>query len=465
MSPNLDGFLVERSRLDPVTFAALAVRDERSGAAVRLAPHHVAMQRAWASEERTVSIAPSEFGKSVQLAAHLAWRVGRDPSLRIGLLSATREQAVRLLRLVSIAMRGEAFARAFPSVRVERATADELSVSGRPATMKDANVLAAAFDLSSMLGARFDLAACDDVVTRESTRTAGSRDSAWQAFLAVTASRLSPGGSIHVVNTAEHSDDIPHRLGALPGWTLRRFAALDAEGAPTWPERWPLARVEARRAELGPIGFRRAMLCEPLDAASLAFPEDDLARAVAAGQTFGLVPSGAVIIGVDPAWTVGANSDESGVVMVMSDRDGTRYVTHVEALRVRHDALVERVVELARRNHATVYVESNGAGTIIADMIGRRVPCRPLTTTATSKRARVEAFGAELASGRWVFFDGGGPPRDETRRLVSELATFSFETHMGDRASALLIASDGARAHETRPKARRFNFDPSRGLY
>ena len=66
---------------------------------------------------------------------------------------------------------------------------------------------------------------------------------------------------------------------------------------------------------------------------------------------------------------------------------------HVEALRVHHDRLADRVVELARANKATAYVESNGAGGVIADQIGRRVPCKPLPTTRTSKQARVEALG------------------------------------------------------------------------
>jgi hypothetical protein len=456
----LASYLVGRARGCLTTFAALAVFDERTGNPGRLARHQRRWFDLWTTRRRTVVIAPSEFGKSVSLAMFIAWRIGADPSLRVALLSATQQQACRLLRLVAIVIRGEAFRCVFPSVAIDRHTGDELAVTGRPATMKDASVIAAAFDLSSMLGVRVDLAACDDVVARESVRTEQARDAAFQSFLAVTASRVAPTGEIHVVNTAEHSDDIPHRLGRLPGWHQESFPALDAEGTPTWSERWPAARIEQRRNELGSVGFQRAMMCVPLDAASLAFPLEHIERACELGRNPALSPvGGRVIVAVDPAWTVGASADESGIVMVSVDNDGFRHVSHVEGRRCHHDALAARVVELARVNRATVYVESNGAGGVIADIIARRVPCKPLATTATSKRARVEALSAELAAGRWVFRQPLGHPSPDMRKLCEELAVFSFETHAGDRVSALLIACDGVRGLESRPRARWLRLD------
>jgi hypothetical protein len=453
----LSGILEARARRDPLVFAKIALWDERSGAPVKVAAHQKAMMRCWQGTKRSVQCAPSEFAKSVTFAVWIAWRIGSDPSLRVGLLSGTREQACRLLKLVAIVINGRAYQRVFPGAGIDRLTVDELAIKGRPGTLKDPNILAGAFDLSSMLGSRFDLVCCDDIVSRDATRTASARDAAYQGFLSVTGSRVAPDGEIHIVGTAEHSDDVPHRLAQLPGWTLRNYPALDAAGRPTFADRWPQERIESRRLELGPIGFQRAMMCVPVDEATLVFRPEDLQRALELGRSGLYSPfGGRTLIAVDPAWTVTSTSDESGIVGVTVDDAGYRHVFHVEGLRVHHDGLADRVVALAAANRATVYCESNGAGGVIASLIGRRVPCKPLPTTATSKRARIEALSAELASGRWVFRCPLGSPSPELGKLVDELGTFSLDSHTGDRASALLLACEAVRTLEQRRKGRQF---------
>lgn len=451
---------IRRARVSPAAFAALALRDEQTGQPVRLARHHREMYGLWSSCKRSVTYAPSETGKSASLACWIAWRLGCDPSLRIGILSGTTAQAERQLRHVGIVLGSPGFAEVFPGVHITRQTATELELSTKPATTKDANLVAAAFDLSSLQGTRLDIAACDDIVSRESVRTPIARDRAYSDFVAVTSSRIAPSGEIHVVNTAEHTDDVPHRLSKLPGWTTRSFPALDDAGNPTWPERWPIERIEARRLELGPVGFQRAMMCCPIDEASIVFSQDMLDVFTRNGQQAHFSPlGGRTVIGVDPAWTTTATSDESGIVVVTIDDSGFRHVVHIEALRVRHDALVSRVVHLAQANRAVVYVESNGAGGIIADMIGRRVPVKKLVTTATSKTARVEALAAELAAGRWALRQVTGIVNEQQKKLLADLATFSFESHCGDRLSAMLLACEGVRTLEARRRVGFFRLD------
>ncbi len=451
-------FLVARAREDSAIFTALAARDEQTGAPFELEAIHRAEHKLWSSADRTVTWSFPEGGKSANLASYVAWRIGRDPGIRVGYLSATAAQAQRHLRAVAICMSGPGFARVFPGVKIDRQTADELTVTGRPSTVKDATCIAGAFDLSSMLGARLDLVAADDVVTRDAANSAATRDRAYGDFIAVTSSRVAPGGQIHVVGTAEHPDDLPHRLARLPGWRSARFPVLDAEGNSAWPARWPIERIEARRLELGPVRFAATMMCEATSEGALAFRVEDIERALANGLATQFSPiGGRCVIGVDPAWTSRPGADESGIVMVTIDSDGFRHLAHVEGLRAHHEALVSRVIELARTNRAAVYVESNGAGQLIADAIGRQVPCKPLSTSRQSKESRVEALSAELASGRWVFRQPLGYATTELRKLVGEMQTFSFDRHCGDRLAALLIATEGVRATESRPIGRVFN--------
>jgi hypothetical protein len=180
-------------------------------------------------------------------------------------------------------MSSPSYATVFPGVRIERQTADELWVTGRPETAKDATVIAGAFDLSSMLGARLDLVMADDIVTRETVHSQLARDRDYGSFIAITSSRIAPGGQIHALGTAERPDDLLHRLAKLPGWRTAKYPALDAQGDSVFPARWPLPRIAARRLELGPTRFLATMLCEASTEGALCFRVDDLERALAAG--------------------------------------------------------------------------------------------------------------------------------------------------------------------------------------
>ncbi len=96
-------------------------------------------------------------------------------------------------------------------------------------------------------------------------------------------------------------------------------------------------------------------------------------------------------------------------------------------------------------------IESNGAGALIADAIGRKVPCKPLPTTKPAKEARVEALSAELASGRWIFRQPLGSPGPELRVADRDVARGSDEAERSRRnASPAAAASDDVTTAITR---------------
>ena len=58
----------------------------------------------------------------------------------------------------------------------------------------------------------------------------------------------------------------------LPNVKAVRYPVLDdATGAPRWPERWPMARIESKRVEIGPLEFGRQIMCVARDDAESAF--------------------------------------------------------------------------------------------------------------------------------------------------------------------------------------------------
>ena len=453
-------YLRERARVDPVVFVQVVVKDEITGQPLELTDSHKDMLRFWHSHDRTVLHACPEFGKSTLLTAYTAFRLGQDPSLRVAYISGTQEQAQRHVHHVTIHLSRPEYGWVYPGRAIERATTDSVWLQGRPETMKDPSLVSGAPSLSSMQGRRAGMVCADDIVPLEAVHSQTRRDVDTSNFHAIVSSRLTPDGQIHCIGTAEHPDDLLHRLAKLQGYQYRKYPVLDAAGRPTFPARWPADRVEKRRLELGPVKAMASLFCEASSEAALCFRQEDLDRALAAGlaMQYESAIGGRCVIGVDPSWVSKPGSDESGIVMVTLDADRYRHLVHVSGQRLHHEQLVARCVELARINKAAaVYVESNGAGALIADAIGKQVPCKPLSTSRQSKESRIEALSAELASGRWVFRQPLGHPDAELRKLIGEMQVFSFDRHCGDRLAALLIAVEGVRATENRPRGGMFH--------
>jgi hypothetical protein len=242
------------------------------------------MHELWSAHARSVVYGSAELGKSSQLVARVAWELGSNPALRVSYVSGTESQAERVVRAVTRLVESQPVRRVFPGARVESRRDGGFTLAGRPSSAKDPSVTPTGLGQGSTLGARYDLVVGDDLLDLESTRTPQGREAAWSAFVSVHLSRLAPGGRVWLAGTAWHPDDVLHRAARLPGWHSARFPVLDASGAPTWPERWPPERVEARRLELGPLAFARVMMCEPLSAESLVFPVEHNARALASGD-------------------------------------------------------------------------------------------------------------------------------------------------------------------------------------
>ncbi len=361
----------------------------------------------------------------------------------VAIVSVSRDEALGRLRTIEAMLR--ALGVPFRSGR----WSDSIELAGRPLAVR---VFTAS--IAGVSGFTGVFALCDEVAKWRDRDTGANPAREVLATLRPALATV-PDARIVLASSPMSTVDAHHEAFAR-GETEQQLVSH----APTWVANPSLTEAQTRELEPDPRLWAREYAAEPLDAAALIFQPEQIQDALRRGADPHLSPiGGRAVLGVDPAWTVGASADESGIVMVTIDDAGFRHVTHVEGIRRHPDALAARVVELANANRATAYVESNGAGGVIAEIIGKKAPCRPLATTATSKQARVEALSAELASGRWAFRHGCDGPAPELRKLCDELITFSLEAHAGDRASALLIACEGVRTLEARPRARLVHLD------
>jgi phage terminase large subunit-like protein len=452
------------ARSDFAAFVRLVGVDERTGLALKLTPAQRRAIATWQAHARSVTWAHPEFGKSSLLVLYMLWKVGRDPSTRIVVASGTTGQAEKLLRaFASYVESSVALRSVFPNLAPGRVWRnDALSVAAAPPTLKDPNLSTAAPGSGAVLGLRCDVLIIDDVLTRENTRSEAQRDELLRWYQSTLASRLAPDAQVIACGTVWHRDDLLHTLAKVPGVAVERFPVLDANGASTWPERWPDARIAERRAELGRREFARAFMCEPIDDASAVFRFEDVEAALVRGANLPAyfysspAETGRVFIGVDVAFTVTASADLSAVAVVCVRPTGERELLAMHAGRWGFDGLTARVVELAGTYRATaIAIETNGGGSFVEADVRKLVRARVvgLHTSALTKSARIERFAAELEARKWILPNRGGVPDAEVRALVAEILSFAPDDHLGDRLAALLLALDVTRTEETRPRA------------
>lgn len=101
------------------------------------------------------------------------------------------------------------------------------------------------------------------------------RDYIWNWFVTTAFTRLEPGGTCIIVATRWHSDDLIGRiLEEFPGqWEYIEIPAIATAGdilgrpvgAPLFPERYPLERLEELRSTLGTIFFEALFQQRPVD--------------------------------------------------------------------------------------------------------------------------------------------------------------------------------------------------------
>jgi predicted phage terminase large subunit-like protein len=147
-----------------------------------------------------------------------------------------------------------------------------------------------------------------------------------------------------------------------------------------------------------------------------------------------------VLVGVDPAATSRAGSDETGIVVAGRGIDGRGYVLADRTCRLPPDGWARRAIEAYHAHEADAIVaEVNQGGEMVEHTlrtIDRRVPVR-VVRASRGKHVRAEPITSLYAQGQIVHVG-------EHRELEAQLVAFTAEGYEGgdspDRADAAIWA-------------------------
>ena len=241
-----------------VSFAKLA------WAGYRAAPHHRrisdALKRVATGKcDRLMVFMPPRHGKSMLCSEYFpAWFLGRNPERHI--IAATYAQGLAddFGRKVRNLVAGDVFQEVFPACTL---SGDSQAANRFHTSQGGAYFAVGAGGPITGRGAHL-LLIDDPIKGREDAESETMRHRLKDWYTSVARTRLMPGGSIVIIQTRWHEDD-------LAGWLLREHAhekwevlnlpALAEpddplgrdEGAPLWPESYPLKELQTLRQSIG----------------------------------------------------------------------------------------------------------------------------------------------------------------------------------------------------------------------
>lgn len=467
LDPSTLAALAEAARADPAVFQQYVMRDEETGRPIELAPFHVEWQDLLTKHPRAVIWSATELGKTASISiGRVLWEIGKNPGIRIVIISDTGERAKKIVKSIkNYIERSPEYRTVFPDVLPDKDKTTGLWKDSafhvrRPNISKDPTVQAIGFE-GALLGARADLIVIDDYLTPETTYSEHMRKKGHGWLKSVVEGRKTAKARLWFVGNAWHRDDAMHRYAKEKRTFSKKFPVRDATGKSQWPSVWPDARIEQEIQDRGPIESRRSLFCDPVSDAERRFKEGYVVRALQVGDgdrlAHGLdyVPLGwRIVTGVDLAVSKKDSADETALVTIGVDQNENHRLLDITAGKWSGPEIVEKIVEIQKRYHSHVIVESNAAQKYIKQFVDKKhaIPIRAFQTgkNKTDPAFGIESLATEFANGKWSLpneggtIDGGEIP-EEVRKLIEEMLGYDPHSHTGDRLMACWIAREGAR--------------------
>jgi hypothetical protein len=240
-------------------------------APVHLAPLLATVAAVERGPVRACLSVPPRHSKTETVLHAIAWLLARHPDWTIGYVS----YAADIARSKSRQARDYA-ARAGLSLRDDSAALHEWR------TPEGGGLLATGVG-GPLTGHGVRVLIVDDPFkNREEADSALVREKVHAWFTSTAMTRVEPGGSVLVVHTRWHRDDLIGRLSrdTETPWQVTNLPALDSDGAALWPARWSADDLARRRAEVGEYDWASLYQGHPVAKKGRVYPAFDRATHV-----------------------------------------------------------------------------------------------------------------------------------------------------------------------------------------
>ncbi|KAA0971085.1 phage terminase large subunit [Aureimonas fodinaquatilis] len=366
--------------------------------------------------------------------------MGRKPGFRVIGASYASDLARKLGRRCRAIVRQSAYRTTFgTALSSESAAADEWA-------LKNGSEYMAGGILSGITGNRADLVLIDDPVKgRQDAESLAVRKKTMDAYQDDLMTRLLPGGSVIIVQTRWHEDDLAGAI--LPQGYDGQSGAIECRDGQTWRVVCLQARAERGDDPLGrkpgeylwPEWFGREHWRQfeqnPRTWASLfqqrPSPDNGDIFQREWVQYYDTLPQGCRFYGGSD-YAVSDEGDFTVHVVLAIDRDGNLYIHDLWRGKGEPDKWIEPLLDLVELHNPLCWAEEAGQiNKSIGPFLRRRMAERKVffqrrqEASTTDKVARARSFQGQMASGK-VFFRRGTEWQAD---LISELMVFPNGRH------------------------------------
>ena len=407
---------IKKAREDVNVFCEYVMQDE-DGGGLKQADLHIEWQNLFMKEKKLVIVAPRDHGKTTQVVAHVLWRIGRDPNIRIKIVCQSDSNAKdRLSQVKQYIEDSEEYSKVFPHIKASTKAKDWTKHSitvARDAKSKDSTLEAWGVE-SSSTGGRADLIIFDDIVDESNAlKHPSKRETIKIKFYNVWINQLGPDDELIYIGTRWHQDDLTGDLLKKDSYVSREYS-IDEEFNPVWEEQWPKDALKERREDIGARAFDLGFRNEPISLEERTFDEDCL----------GLIQSDfdpntymqkymdecPIVMGVDLAQSQ-RSAGASTVFFIVMLVGSTRYILDIRRGQWKSGRIVDELVHLNEfYQPSLIFVESNSFQETIINWVEAMTDEEPYnvpiegvftSTNKTDIEMGVPALASEMGRGLW----------------------------------------------------------------
>lgn len=422
----------------------------------RAAHHQLIAEKLEAVErgdiDRLMIFMPPRHGKSELASKRFpAWCLGKDPKRQIIAASYNSDLANDFGRNVRNLVAEPEFSQVFPGVTL----APDSQAANRMNTNHGGTYVAAGVG-TAVTGRGAHIALIDDPFKdREEADSERRRELVWDWYRSTLFTRLMPGGSIVLIQTRWHEDDLAGRLLEAEGkvedggqWEVLELPAIGANYEALWPEWYPLDALERIKATVGPREWSALYQQKPQPDEGTFFKREWF-------NTWDKLPECRYYMTTDYAVTDGGG-DYTVLTVWGIDGNGELYRADQWKGQTSTDIWIERQLDLiAKWKPLCCFGEGGVIQKAVGPLLSRRsrergVHCRmEWLPSVSDKPTRARSFQAYAASGR-VYFERGAD--------LSEFLVFPAGKHDDEVDTASLIGRAIDQAHpaivRAQPKAK-----------
>lgn len=377
------------------------------------------------STTRLIVTMPPRYLKSITISvAWVAWRLGRDPTLKFVCVSYSGELAQKHAGDCRAIMQTGWYQRVFPDARLKRGGGAEMDF----ATTKGGGRLSTSVG-GTLTGRGGDIIIIDDPIKPDEAMSETTRGKVIKWYANTLSSRLNDKakGAILLVMQRLHEEDLAGHLLESGGWdhlSLPAIAETDEHvplgggrlyerctGDALHPERENVTRLNALKAVMGSATFSAQYQQSPVPAEGLHVKREWFRRYREMPER---QPGDLIVQSWDTATKDGVFNDFSVCITALVQKRQI-FVLDVFRDKLQFPDLLRRTTELARQWEAGVLlIEDAASGAQLIQMLRRArpqfvpspIPRRPETDKVTrfsAETARIEAGDLMLpADAPWL---------------------------------------------------------------